>query len=378
MDDDDRLSGLQDDLIYIILSFVGIKDAIGTSVLSPRWRLMWTFIPNLSFSSDDFSTIDKLFDFVTKVLSRRNNQAQLSCVNFYIHGKDGHDFAQRILNHALSLNVQQVNLTCLFMMEVGLHLSISASHRTLKHLTLSSSISHDHIILTSTRELSFLTTLHLSYITLYNSFISLCPNLKNLALIWCKMMGSNELRICHPRLSNLTLYNLNMFTESINVVTPQLENLNITKLNGTHIISAPKLVSLLIRGYCPLMFSPYGFHSLEKAQLSFQCFHLSQAPKIISLLEKLHNVKVLSLCVDIIKLMNCSVELMSHQASPFLNLKSLKILPKVRCWWKHEHTRVIMSKEVKNYLLSSSPEAATVTEVLRDQCCDNTADLHSI
>ncbi|KAF5801687.1 putative F-box domain, leucine-rich repeat domain superfamily, F-box-like domain superfamily [Helianthus annuus] len=49
----DRLSVLPDDLILQILSFVGLKDAIGTSVLSSRWRYLWTSIPHLSFSSQD-------------------------------------------------------------------------------------------------------------------------------------------------------------------------------------------------------------------------------------------------------------------------------------------------------------------------------------
>ncbi|MFS7888278.1 hypothetical protein Hanom_Chr00s000001g01593061 [Helianthus anomalus] len=60
--------------------------------------------------------------------------------------------------------------------------------------------------------------------------------------------------------------------------------------------------------------------------------------------------------------LNSTVELISHRPSPFANLESLKILPKVYCLSRHKHTRVVMSTEVKNYLLNSSPKA-TMTEV---------------
>ncbi|KAJ0785496.1 putative F-box-like domain superfamily protein [Helianthus annuus] len=79
----DRLSVLLDDLILKILSFIGLKDAIQTSVLSSRWRFMWTSVPHLSFSSDDFSTMDNFSDSVTHVLSRRNNQLHLSSFSLY-------------------------------------------------------------------------------------------------------------------------------------------------------------------------------------------------------------------------------------------------------------------------------------------------------
>ncbi|KAM0000625.1 putative F-box domain-containing protein [Helianthus debilis subsp. tardiflorus] len=161
---DDRLSALSDDLILKILSFVGLKDAVRTSVLSHRWRHLWTSITHLSFSSQDFSSMRKLSKSVTRVLSRRNTQVQLSSFDLYLHGKPAHDVAQKIMNHAFSLNVQQVNFTCLF--ETGqtngtlcrqwnsLFLS-----QALKHLTLRQSFSPcDEIVLTSAQEFSSLTT----------------------------------------------------------------------------------------------------------------------------------------------------------------------------------------------------------------------------
>ncbi|KAL8266841.1 hypothetical protein R6Q59_004185 [Mikania micrantha] len=71
----DRLSNLPEDLIFKILSFMGTKHAVKTSVLSSRWRYIWASMPSLSFSIDDFQTLVKFSKFVAHVLSRRNNQA---------------------------------------------------------------------------------------------------------------------------------------------------------------------------------------------------------------------------------------------------------------------------------------------------------------
>ncbi|KAK1408611.1 hypothetical protein QVD17_40537 [Tagetes erecta] len=76
--------------------------------------------------------------------------------------------------------------------------------------------------------------------------------------------------------------------------------------------------------------------------------------------------------MEIIQLLNSHVELITHKPYPFANLRSLKILPKTSCMVKHEHLRVIMCTEVRNFLLNGSAKA-TLTEVLREQCCDITA-----
>ncbi|KAJ0914735.1 hypothetical protein HanPSC8_Chr06g0241931 [Helianthus annuus] len=64
-----------------------------------------------------------------------------------------------------------------------------------------------------------------------------------------------------------------------------------------------------------------------------------------------------------VKLLNSSVELISHQPSPLANLESLRLLPKSYDLWQ---TRFFVSIEVKSYLLSRSPKA-TLTEVPREE-----------
>jgi hypothetical protein len=65
--DEDRISTLPDHLLQHILSFMRTHDAIRTSVLSPRWRHVWTGIPTFAFSLSGDTA--RLADSVDKVLA---------------------------------------------------------------------------------------------------------------------------------------------------------------------------------------------------------------------------------------------------------------------------------------------------------------------
>lgn len=53
----DKISQLSDDLIIKILSLVETKDAVAMSMLSKRWKSLWTLVPRLIF--EDYSDEDK-------------------------------------------------------------------------------------------------------------------------------------------------------------------------------------------------------------------------------------------------------------------------------------------------------------------------------
>ncbi|XP_010418040.1 PREDICTED: F-box/FBD/LRR-repeat protein At5g56420-like [Camelina sativa] len=46
---EDSFSQLTDDMLIRILSFAPIKDAVATSILSKRWRFLWTLLTRLNF-----------------------------------------------------------------------------------------------------------------------------------------------------------------------------------------------------------------------------------------------------------------------------------------------------------------------------------------
>ncbi|KAF5753908.1 putative F-box domain, leucine-rich repeat domain superfamily, F-box-like domain superfamily [Helianthus annuus] len=369
----DRLSSLPDDLIHKILAFLPIKDAIETSVLSSRWRFIWTSMPYLNLSSEDFYTLPKFSKFVTHVLSRRNNLTEVYSLKLTFRGKASQVFVKRILNYAFSHNVQQLNVVWLDVnSNMTFPLSLFSS-KSLNSLTMQI-VKRNHLMetcLTSISELPTLTTLDLHSVTLCDDeddkcsgIFSKCANLKNLTLRDFAT-ESDGLSIFHPRLANLTLENDN-FVKVVNVVAPQLENLTIRYCYAEHVISSPHLASFLYEGYHPLNLSTDGFHSLEKADVGISCLQGTNAHPIVCLLQHLRSAKFLTLNLETVETLSSSLDLNLHQPSPFVNLKSLKIYPLTTYSWNPASKKVAISTELKSYLLDGSP-GATFTMVLREE-----------
>ncbi|GMJ07428.1 hypothetical protein like AT3G59000 [Hibiscus trionum] len=49
----DSISGLPDSILSHILSFLSTEEAVQTSVLSKRWRYLFTLVSNLNFEFDE-------------------------------------------------------------------------------------------------------------------------------------------------------------------------------------------------------------------------------------------------------------------------------------------------------------------------------------
>ncbi|XP_076925450.1 uncharacterized protein LOC143588286 [Bidens hawaiensis] len=359
-ENDDRLSRLPDELIHKILSFLDITRAIEASALSSRWRYIWTSLPYLNFSSEEFHALLDFSKFVSCVLSNRNNQTDVYFVALTVHGKVSHEFIERILDYAFSHNVQQLNITRLH----GKGLKVIE----FPLCSFSSPYLKDTIL--PTWQLPALTTLNLQRVKLFDhntGLFSNCANLKNLTLnnciIYCEPVGFN---ICHDGLSNLTLEN---GYDSVNVVTHQLKNLTIINWSGVHLVSAPELASLHYKGGdddIPMKVSA-DLH-LEKVDVCIQCSFEDEeyTRKTVCLLQQLRGVKFLTLNFELVELLSLSVEVISHQHSPFANLKSLKIYPAYVIPEGQTQPEVTVSLEIKNFVLGSSP-GATFTMVSHEE-----------
>ncbi|GFP84214.1 putative F-box/LRR-repeat protein at5g02930 [Phtheirospermum japonicum] len=79
----DRLSALPDGILIHILSFLGFEESAVTSLLSKRWKFIWTELPRLEFR-DHSKGSEKIREFVAKVnrsLLIRSRRIQLEEFN---------------------------------------------------------------------------------------------------------------------------------------------------------------------------------------------------------------------------------------------------------------------------------------------------------
>ncbi|GJZ31714.1 F-box domain containing protein, partial [Tanacetum coccineum] len=275
----DRLSSLPDDLIFKILSSVEIRDVIQFSVLSSRWRYIWTSMRCLNFTC--YYSEEKIFSqLVNNVLSRRNNIDAASIKLIGHCGLAKQEFLKNILDYALAHNVQRMKITSRDR-EHSFPLSLLSSEY-LKSFTLTGTyingLSHPP---TSTWDLPALTTLHLDNVNLFrcNFIIGMCQNLKSLSLNCCEVTEFQEdfsitysqllnFSITNSQLLNLTLKNVKWWVKSVHVDTPRLKTLIIEENTEELMISAPNLTYLFLSGtYHPIHLSAEGIHSLEKADL---------------------------------------------------------------------------------------------------------------
>ncbi|XP_071687003.1 FBD-associated F-box protein At3g52670-like [Rutidosis leptorrhynchoides] len=347
----DRLSSLPDDLINEILSYNDTKHAIKTSILSRRWKNTWKSIKHLSLSSDDVTSLPKFSECVTRVLSSRNNETDLSSVRFSFRGEVSQSLVGSIMDYAFSHNVQKMTIMSLRGRKIEFPASLFISE-TLKDLSLIGSYGYIKITL-STWNLVGLTTMHLHHVIFSTTtenpdecggFFSTCPNLKNLTLTYCLINGSNDFTLSHSQLSNLRIENGEWYPVVVNVVTPQLKDLIVVNCRGEVMVSAPELSSLT-----------YECHPDE-----------AHAPKIIDFFQQCRNVQFLMLGLEIVEVLASNVQLVSYLPSPFVKLKCFKIYPTDLRSEEVGQKKINMPTEVKNYLLHASP-TATVTIVSRQE-----------
>ncbi|XP_071702729.1 putative F-box/FBD/LRR-repeat protein At4g13965 [Rutidosis leptorrhynchoides] len=309
--EDDRISSLPDDVIHKILSFVGLKHAVQASVLSSRWKYIWTSLPYLNFLGEDFSTERMFSKFVEHFITRHNNLLKVSSVKLTFYGPFNQVFVKRIMNYAFTHNAQQMTVRRLDWFTDDLPVSLFSS-QSLKSLSLR------QLKPAPTWDLPFLTTLYLDYVIFdVNegiSHISKCANLKNLTLHSCwvresyyETVGCFDIHL--PELCNLTLKDGGCFEMGLNVFAPQLENLTVIDWEQVHLQSIPTLVSLVFKGRYNglLQISSFDLCFLEKVDRL--CIYKSYNKKdkidddhnLVALLRQIQNAKRITLNLDLIQ-----------------------------------------------------------------------------
>ncbi|PWA68869.1 F-box domain, cyclin-like protein [Artemisia annua] len=367
---EDRLSGLPDELIHKILYCFDTKFAVQTCVLSSRWKLIWKSIPRLEFYSQQFKTLPKFAKFVTHVLTHRNRQVEVSSVKLRFHGVASQVFVRKIANYAFSHNVQELTVIswpkdhqkyppCLF------------SSQTLKHLSLKSHFLAPCITPKTPWDFPALTTLHLYDTMLCDNdnesvdLFSKCLNLESLVIEFSNFRAK-VFDINTPRLSTLKLINCRD-SGVINVIAPLLENLTVINSSINNIKAPLRLSYLRYSDYShphPQWFKNC-FHSLNEVSVSLSIYEKKQpyketaARETINMLQELRSARCLTFNMDIVECISSFPGLLSHLPSPFSNLISLNINSDMRS----DAYKVELPTEARNFLLENSPSATFIMDL---------------
>ncbi|KAJ4700981.1 F-box protein [Melia azedarach] len=348
---EDRISGLPDPILRHILSFLPTKDAVATSILSSRWKLVWTSLTNLCFDNRLCLQHEDTYDLINDASTMFENFVNRVLVLSYpvdINKFSLHCYKLRYLaclhswvSIAIMRNVCEIELSIKILdslMSIELPESIYTS-KTLEVLKLKG----DFVIRLPPSGLCF-PTLKILHIEIYNcvdnfteTLLSNCPVLEDLSIMVHLYGDFATLNISSPILKRSTL----TFSHD--------DALTLTEHHV--VITAPNLHYLSILDWAPVSYMPYEPHSLTKVVIDFSslyaigpyngsyvCSDLA-APYVVQLLKGITNTKFLSLSSGTISVLDCAA------------VDFLPTFPNLTCL----EVPVLSGWELLSVLLSSAP-----------------------
>ena len=197
---------LPEDVLRLILSFLPIKDAVRTSVLSRRWEFLWTSNPNLKFGEPLPGTETLLMKFVERVLYLRDS----SDIKEFAIDFDVKCDASRVeswITAAVRRNVQILSL-CLWDMRGHFslpHCVFSCETLRILNLDIPCVLRIPPIIRFSNLKILNFTDVTFSDCYTTQQLFSGLPVLEMLCLDECKGGCLKVLSISAPKLSSLTV-----------------------------------------------------------------------------------------------------------------------------------------------------------------------------
>ncbi|XP_022717933.1 F-box protein At4g22280-like [Durio zibethinus] len=254
----DRISGLPDEILCHVMSFLPLKEAIRTSILSTRWSKVFTLMSNLNFEDclkTQKSESFRFMNFVDRVLFYHTgvvDKLHLKCGEFIdSYRVDGW------MRYALKNKVRELDL-CLNCKDFRkLPLGVFTC-KTLVSLRLDKH-SKCKLALELPVKICFpsLKSLHLSGIGLPDDgsiqrFFSSCSVLEELVVDRCFLKKQCKFNVSSPTLKRLTISYTGGFYEDYEIL-----------------IDAPSLVFFKCCYYLPKRFLLKNLNSLVKAYIDF-------------------------------------------------------------------------------------------------------------
>ncbi|XP_059648614.1 F-box/LRR-repeat protein At4g14096-like isoform X2 [Cornus florida] len=212
VENEDIISNLPSSLISHILSFLPIKDAVATGVLSTRWKYLWTAVTNMDF--DDGLLVEPINP--RKRTKRKLRSVEMSFINF----------VNRVfICHTSFLHTFRLRCTQNYGVSILNFLVSTALARNLRELHLFfqiedySGLAHENVKILLIEELEFLDDVSI------NRLFSGCPLLEELSIKTCYFKNISMFHISAPALKSLVISCWSKVGYKLVLDTPNLQDL---------------------------------------------------------------------------------------------------------------------------------------------------------
>ncbi|XP_057425510.1 F-box protein At4g22280-like isoform X1 [Lotus japonicus] len=313
-DNKDRLSDLHDCILLHILSFLKAKYAVQTCMLSKRWKDLWKRLPNLILLSADFDTFKFFTKFVSTILTRRDGSTALHALDFERMGCIQPPLIKRIVNYAVSHNVQQLGIYVECDMQHLLPCIFTCHTLTSLKLIVYPKGYSDITLFPKSLNLPALTTLHLGNFTFCSNDndradpFSAFNRLNSLIIDHCKLKDARTLCISGMALVNLTLCCPTLDFYTIELSTPCLYRFTCADLPSQYLCGS-------------------GLSSVKEVNIDADILLSSPDPPLILLswLQDFVNITSLTVTTNTLQVLFLVPDILKIKLPSLANLKRLKI-----------------------------------------------------
>ncbi|KAJ4839750.1 hypothetical protein Tsubulata_026030 [Turnera subulata] len=311
----DRISGLPDEILFYILSFLPIKYAVGTSILSKRWRFLWTSAPRLEFddtvlfSNPTEETDIHFVNFVERVLCYHSDAASvkkisLRCWGSYIDTR----ILRLVYGTTMMPNLEELDLDFCIGTKIQLPNCIYSSFENLHVLKLCSDIQLNTPGLVCFPRLRtlWLNSVRFSGDDALKKLLEGCPVLKDLFINQDTWFSSGVFHVCSSSLKNLEICRLIGYGSG---------------LTAKVVLETPNLARLKVVYHSEVDNIVMDASSLVSASIDAREPHRSSS--LIQLLKKISHVEELELSSNTVNILEKSSD--SEELPVFHNLTHLKV-----------------------------------------------------
>ncbi|XP_051123844.1 putative F-box/LRR-repeat protein At4g15060 [Andrographis paniculata] len=344
-DDLDGLSYLPDSILIHILSFLDTKSVVRISVLSKRYKHLWTSMQCLDFklpevytdtvrfydgydiSRSTNSSVDSFESYVNHVLKRREHSNLIS-FTLSLHKSVNLGFFKDSIEYAARHKVQHLRIRGYVKQKPAPLPKLLLSSSSLITLHLHNATSYC-MQLPKSAALPSLKLLCLKKFVFFDEnfngeVFSGCPNLETLVLSKCCIRPGNKLKVLDVNCLNLKNLEIRNWRSPWRYFNDQMINVN-----------APKLNFFKLQGHLARVNFKDGLHFLYDTCIDFCCptacstvntteRKLRTSEVFLNMLGNLSNVKTLSLSLKAIEVLSALPDIQLRTPLIFENLRYIR------------------------------------------------------